>query len=128
MTLSFHHVALTVANAERSIQFYEKFGFQVVQTPAGSKHGIYRLKHGSVILELFVDAEATGKVTDEFAGDLKQIGPNHFGFATEDLSQAVADLKKKGIELASEIKEGRTVSKYCFFRDPDGNWVEILQQ
>lgn len=127
MALTFHHVALTVSDVGRSIEFYEKFGFKIAQTPNGTKHGIYRLKLDGMILELFADPEAVGDVTDEFAGDLKQIGLKHFGFRTDDVERTIVELKKNGLEPASEIMKGRTVPKYCFFRDPDGNWVEVLQ-
>lgn len=129
MALTFHHVALTVSDVSASLAFYQKLGFalDVELAPQDGAYGIYRLSLGDVMLELFANEGVTGTVTEEFAGDLKTIGLKHIALRSDDVERTVDELAQQGIKPASEIRTGKTVPKYCFFRDPDGNWVEVLQ-
>lgn len=129
--LSFDHVALTVADIERSVAFYEAFGFKKVIDYQDEDTGLnlVHMQLGECYIELFAKADVKpGVVSNEFAGDIDTIGLKHLALRSEDLKASVGALKKKGIEPEAGIKAGRTVKYLAFFRDPDGNWVEIAQR
>ena len=97
------HVAFHVADLGRSIQFYEKhFGFkQYFQHEATGGMQIAYLKLGDTILEL------THKAGDAPTGF-------HFCLEAENLSQAVAELKKpewKWYGRRTILRQGSRASK-----------------
>lgn len=128
---SFHHVTISSADADRSIKFYEQLGFQTVLqwSSPGKEFRIVHLKLGAVLLEIFSysnwqEAPTTTRTLDT---DLPRLGIKHFGLKVADIEKAHDALIKIGTANNPEIKQGRTGIKYFFINDPDGNWVEIVQ-
>jgi lactoylglutathione lyase len=82
------HVAIHVADLDRSIQFYERhFGFKhYFQHAAGSGAQIAYLKLGDTVLEL----------THHFDGAMTGF---HFCLETSDFDQTVAQLQQDGVKL-----------------------------
>jgi predicted enzyme related to lactoylglutathione lyase len=54
---------------------------------------------------------------------------DHIAFGVEDVDATVAVLRKNGVTIAMEpySLQGST-SKIAFIKDPDGNWLELIQQ
>jgi catechol 2,3-dioxygenase-like lactoylglutathione lyase family enzyme len=110
------HIALAVADAERSARFYEAvFGAQVVYRQAGF---LQMQTPGSRDVLVF---EESGERTGE-AG-----GVAHFGFRLvrpEDIGAAIEAVRAAGGKL---LDQGEFVpgEPYLFFADPDGYTVEI---
>ena len=91
---------------------------------------IVNLKLGSVILELFAFAKNQHlvKLDQTIADDLENIGVKHFGLQVPDLQIAFDTIKQAGYQFGSpDIQHGRTNIDYFFIQDPDGMWVEIVQ-
>ena len=87
------------------------------------------MKLGAVLLEIFGysnwhEAPATTKSLNT---DLPRVGIKHFGLKVADIENARDYLISAGIAKNPQITEGRTGIKYFFVNDPDGNWVEIVQ-
>ncbi len=59
----------------------------------------------------------------------QSVGFTHLAFEVDDLDAAIAKLQEDGIQpekiidLSSSIPGGRV----CFFHDPDGNRLELMQ-
>ena len=128
---SFHHVTISSADADRSIKFYEQLGFQTVLqwSSPDKKLRIVHMKLGAVLLEIFSysnwqEAPTTTRSLDT---DLPRLGIKHFGLKVADIEKARDTLINIGMAKNIEIKDGRTGIKYFFINDPDGNWVEIVQ-
>jgi lactoylglutathione lyase len=53
---------------------------------------------------------------------------DHIAFEVEDVPAAVEKLRKNGVTIAMEpySLQGST-SKIAFVKDPDGNWLELIQ-
>jgi len=53
---------------------------------------------------------------------------DHIAFEVADVGSAVEILRKKGVTIAMEpyTLQGST-SKIAFIKDPDGNWLELIQ-
>lgn len=127
---SFHHVATSVKNMQQSLNFYSLFGFTAIfqwQAEDGSLE-IVHMQLGEALLELFCYASAESvSQLNSLEQDLASIGVKHFALRVTDLEQTAARLKEQGLVAEAEIKQGRTGVSYLFFTDPDGLFVEIVQ-
>jgi glyoxylase I family protein len=128
--LSIHHVSLSVSDLTTSIAFYSRLGFAEVlrwRSDDGSLT-IVHLKLRAFILELFNYSRPVPHPPDRsLDDDLRVIGVRHFALRTASLAGTVTALKANGLSLYRDITEGRTGISYCFFRDPDGIFVEIVE-
>lgn len=56
------------------------------------------------------------------------LGIRHIAFAVEDIEAIVAKLKKKGMEIFSEIQNYENIYKLCYVRGPEGIILELAEQ
>lgn len=117
------HVNLTVADLDRSIDFYCRLlGLRVRwrrdagDDPAAAHVGDDR--HYLALFEARADSPAPPL-------DYGRVGLNHFGFVVDDLDAARARLEELGITAHSEADydPGRRL----YFFDPDGIEVELVE-
>jgi glyoxylase I family protein len=129
-----HHVTLSVRNLSYSVDFYSSLGFQVLMCweSASRNLSIAHLGHsnGSLILELFCYAENSSEsaLSLDIGNDLASVGVKHFALQVSGL-ESVHDraVVKWGGASVTDITAGRTGIRYFFLRDPDGMWVEIVE-
>lgn len=125
-----HHIALSVRSADASIQFYKRLGFTEVvvwHAPDGTL-SIHQLMNSSgVILELFAYAHNAHQPQAQLAigNDLETIGVKHIGLSVDNLDEFHA--AALSWSEPTDIVMGRTGLRYCFIKDPDDNWVEIVE-
>jgi len=127
-----HHVALSITDRERSVEFYTKLGFAQVHLWAAEDKSltITHLKLDDFILELFCyknyqEAPSTIQSTKT---DLPVVGTKHFGLRVDSIEAAREDLSQRGIvDKEIEITQGRTGPRYFFIADPDGILVEVSE-
>ena len=128
---SIHHVAVTASDFEKSLEFYERLGFKTLikrDVPEKQKK-IALLSLGNLKLELFwyADFEDHPESRDTMGNSVKQVGQKHFALKVDSLQEARVDLTNKGIDLVSEPDIGDCGYDFFFIRDPDGIWIEIVE-
>jgi len=128
---SVHHGTLSVADLDRSIAFYSHFGFEPV-TRWAADDGSLQIVHlalGGIILELFCYAANHGKDSGryEVGNDLEQVGVKHLALQVSSLQTAKTLLADLDLPTGTEISHGRTGIDYFFVQDPDGLWLEIVE-
>lgn len=126
-----NHVAISVTNAEESIEFYKKFGFEEFKSWKAEDESIKinMLKLNNTVLEMFCYKEyaklpETAKTT---ATDLPVLGTKHFALGVENIEQAKEFVIKNKIANDIEIKVGRLGKPYFFIKDPNEILVEIIK-
>jgi catechol 2,3-dioxygenase-like lactoylglutathione lyase family enzyme len=63
---------------------------------------------------------------DRRGGEVNDPGATHLGLSTDDLDAFYAGLPAD-VETISEPQTTASGARICFFRDPDGNLVEVLE-
>jgi catechol 2,3-dioxygenase len=116
------HVVIKVRDLERSCKFYtEILGMQVMKNVPEigavflSFNG--RDHHEIALFQIGPQAEAPKG---------NQVGLLHFAFRLrneEDLRAAYQEFKEKGVPVSFTVNHG--VTKSVYFRDPDGNELEV---
>lgn len=131
--LSFHHVGISVANLDESIDWYkEMLGFEEVtrmeQGATIKEMKIGHIRRGNCYIELFQVAGA--KPLPEYRrdpnADLAVHGLAHFGLQVDNLKEALEELKAKGVEVAMEPIDTPGVA-FVFIRDNSGNAFELIE-
>ena len=115
------HINLTVADIERSVDFYRRLlGFRVRwegETIDGKPAAhIGDDRHYLALFE--------GGNGEPATLDYDRTGVNHFGFVVEDLAAAKRKLATLGVEprMEADYEPG----KRLYFLDPDGVEVELI--
>lgn len=119
------HVALKVADIERSLAFYrDRLGFQEIMRlndERGDLWLVYLRITDTQFLELFPDGDG-----DEGPGS-DRTGVHHFCLETADIEATANALRDAGVALTVEPKTGADFNKQCWIADPDGNRIEFMQ-
>ena len=126
-----NHVAISVTNAENSIEFYKKFGFKKFKYWKAEDESIKinMLKLNNIVLEIFCYKEYT-KLPDtakSTATDLPILGTKHFALGVENIKKAKEFVLQNNICQSVDIKVGRLGKPYFFINDPDRILIEIIE-
>lgn len=132
------HVSFTVADVDRSVAFYGRFGFEPhkrylsagpeVDDGADTEHAdmdIAWLRHpaGGPMLELirYVHHPA------DRAAHNSRVGAAHVCLCIDDVFAAHRALEADGITFLSAPHEDEFGVRWVYLRDPDGNAMELIQ-
>lgn len=128
---SIHHVALSVSNIQKSIEFYSIFGFKLAYSWQSDDKNlqIAHLKLGETFLELFCfdKYQEAPQSSKELMTDLPRLGVKHFGLKVKSVHETKAFLINNGYKENIEIIRGKTEVDYFFIKDPDGILLEFIQ-
>jgi lactoylglutathione lyase len=125
------YTGIRVKNIEASLRFYtEILGMQVVEPlqptpPTGGQVVTLRSSGSTQLLELnWYGTESKFGTPYSNGEDL-----DHLAFECDDLTKAVEELERRGVEVTVRPKEiGAEVGwNEAFVMDPNGIWIELLQ-
>ncbi len=134
------HVGITAVDFEGTKKFYSVLGFEEMKSwtyePRKMKACMMKNAEGKCIeiffFEDYIPApdtvgshfERDGVAIEE---DLPQIGLKHVAFRVKDLKAVVAKLQSEGLCGEVDFMPGGLGNTYCFIRDPNGVFVEFME-
>ncbi|WP_448568284.1 VOC family protein [Thalassotalea ganghwensis] len=121
MNLGAFSISLTVKDLTKSIDFYQKLGFE--QWSGNIEYGYAIMKNGDHIIGLFQGMFDKNILTFNpgWDQDAKALA------AFDDVRELQEKLKAQGITLIKEVDEGTTGPASITLEDPDGNSILIDQ-
>ncbi len=126
MIKGIHHISLLITR-EKTLNFYKTLGFSEIYRKDRANDSVVLLEGYGVQLEVFIDSRHPVRMTDLN----EPLGPRHFALKTDNIEAEIERLKTEMTEKANFVPEFEQVSndwtgeKYVFFKDPDGNIVEL---
>lgn len=122
-----HHIAITVHDLNKSIQFYSKyFNFKLViefeKKELQGKAALLQLEEFHLELWQFPNSTQSNNLDS-----LSVIGIRHLAFEVNDCEKEVKRLTQLGLTF-SEVKQGVSCKKYAFTNDPSGIPIELYQK
>ena len=143
--LNIVHVNVNVTDAERSIEFYRRFGFEVMHVfsdrseDAGRAGVSHTPKTRGAVMSLGNDPRASCKIellqsldppaTAKSPQQPGQAGVGRIAIRTKNLLAYVAKLEGLGITptLAPQEIDMVGAHRYALYRDPDGVLLELIE-
>ena len=121
-----HHIAILTDDYETSKRFYtETLGFEVIRETYRAERKSYKLDlaiGGHYQLELFSFPEFRERGSYPEAKGLR-----HLAFAVDDVDEAAAELRSKGVRVEPVRIDELTKKRFVFFTDPNGQPLELYE-
>jgi catechol 2,3-dioxygenase-like lactoylglutathione lyase family enzyme len=138
-----HHVCVIVSDLERSLRFYrDVLGLEVLERVdliAGKEASLgvglpdarFELVHlgakeGPTRLEMlhYFSPESRPLPPEKRSND---VGTAHAAFRVKNIDAYYDRLRESGVRFISEVQESSTGERFCYFYDPDGAILEIIE-
>ncbi|NNU83811.1 VOC family protein [Geobacillus sp. BMUD] len=121
-----HHIAVICSDYERSKRFYtDILGFRPLREQYRAARRSYKLDleaDGGIQLELFSFANPPKRPSYPEACGLR-----HLALAVDDIDEAIAYLRRHGINPEPVRIDEATGKRFTFFQDPDGLPIELYE-
>ncbi len=120
------HVAIMVTDMDHSVNYYaEMFGFRVRLRGSNERREmafLYLEAQPDMEIELIRDVKPGGKYNDD--GKV-----NHLAFTVENIEEAIAHYRKKGIEfLSAEANPTLEGGRMILFHGPDKELLQLVER
>lgn len=122
----FLHTRIRVSDLERSVEYYERLGFQCTRrtdrSPAGNQLAFLEMEGNEHFLELCFSPDYKVAVPEDLM---------HTAIGYPDLVAKCDELEKQGVEIWPDgwrEKFQGSGQKMAFVTDPDGYEVELLEK
>lgn len=126
MIESIHHISILISS-ENSLDFYKLLGFTEIFRKERSNDIVVLLDGYGIQLEVFIDSRHPARAVDIS----EPLGPRHFALKVDNVENEMKRIEELlQSELQFNPKFGDISSdwigeRYVFFKDPDGNIVEL---
>jgi catechol 2,3-dioxygenase-like lactoylglutathione lyase family enzyme len=117
------NVVVNCTDVQRSVEYYAKFlELQLIgeATPE-------RALLDAVTATIELRAVGAGRDQSSWVGDDLQKGFRHIGFKVDRLDERAEVLKAAGVEFKLDPLDAEGKVRICFFYDPDGTLLEMIQ-
>jgi tRNA(Arg) A34 adenosine deaminase TadA/catechol 2,3-dioxygenase-like lactoylglutathione lyase family enzyme len=143
-----HHLSFTVTDLERTVDFYQNvLGMRLVGRKHRQAADLGAALFGDGAPEdsgaeiLIADMELGGTrvefiqyvepATKPYPGDPSVAGSAHIAILTQDIESEFRRLQAAGVRFHTPVRivrdRGRPLWRWCYFRDPDGICVELVE-
>jgi catechol 2,3-dioxygenase-like lactoylglutathione lyase family enzyme len=126
--LSYDHTTITVSDIDKALAFYQGIlGFPVLgQLEFKDERGflITYLQAGNAVIELFSFAKPV--IYHTWNPDETVLGLKHLGLLVDDVDAVAQRLVDAGVRIIYPPNDALGDVKTCFFADPDGNALELI--
>jgi glyoxylase I family protein len=136
LSTSAHHVSISVRSLSATLEFYRFAGYEELvrwEAPDGSLSIVHLAPGDGCLLEVFAyakNADRPGPASHDalpVGNDLEAVGVKHFALRVADVGEAHTRMSARWSGRTTPVQHGRTGIDYFFVADPDGLWVEIVQ-
>lgn len=116
------HLGIAVSDSETSALFYVRvLGCSIIERCANDQLKLIYLQLGNITLELLEHLNAPPSRREAGVYD-------HLAFRVKDIDSAVSRLEQQGVDFESDFPRlALNGKKIIFFRGPDGERVELVQ-
>lgn len=88
---------------------------------------MYRLRAGTSVIKL-VSFERTPAAAAPPGGLAGGTGYRYFTITVSNIEEATRDAEQHEVKIAMPITTIRPGVRICMLEDPEGNWVELLEE
>ena len=125
-TYTYDHIHLRTRDPKGMADyFHQMFDAKIIESVQSD--GVSRLDLDIDGLMVFIAPVAADATMAANPAD-PHLGLDHFGFRVDNVDQTVADLKRRGAEIAVEPRTIRPGVRIAFVRAPDDVRIELLQR
>jgi catechol 2,3-dioxygenase-like lactoylglutathione lyase family enzyme len=136
------HVGIVVRDLEAAIAFFVELGLvlegegkvegRLVDRLIGlegvrAEIAMLRTPNGQQKLELSKFNSPSSVGGDPLAPS-NALGLRHLSFAVDDLDDALARLRARGVELVGSVEQYENIYRLCYLRGPEGIIVELAEK
>lgn len=122
---NWEHIHLRSPDPEATAAWYQdKLGAEVIRTP--QPDGSMRIDLDLAGQKVFIARAAPGKAAD--APVSPYLGLDHFGLTVDDIREAVAALKAKGVTFTMDVTQNRPGVQIAFLTAPENVSIELIQR
>ena len=122
------HIGIRVHDLDRSVRFYELFGFRKTAGPIGPEPVAILHHELGLELNLILNAPSAGEPNILMDAAEKHAGITHFALLCPDLIAAMERLAAADIPLSGGPIRFGPRAQGIFVRDPDRNVIELHQR
>ncbi len=125
-TYTYDHIHLRTRDPQGMADYFHKmFDAKIIESTQSD--GVSRLDLDIDGLMVFIAPVAADAAMAANPVE-PHLGLDHFGFRVDNVDQTVADLKRRGAEIAVEPRTIRPGVRIAFVRAPDDVRIELLQR
>ncbi len=129
LTKSAIDLGIVVADSDKALAFYrDLLGFEHegdIPMPIGGGGTMHRLNCGDTLIKLVsLDTNPAAAVPGGIAGSL---GLRYFTMIIDNIEEMATACADAGVKIAVPVTEVRPGVTILMVEDPDGNWVEFVQ-
>ncbi|HET6306816.1 MAG TPA: VOC family protein [Rhodopila sp.] len=122
---NWEHIHLRSSDPEATASWYQdKLGAEVIKTP--QPDGSMRIDLNLAGQKVFIARAQPGKVAD--APSSPYLGLDHFGLTVDNIKEAVAALKAKGVHFTMDVTTHRPGVQIAFLTAPENVSIELIQR
>ncbi|TCC49625.1 hypothetical protein E0H75_14900 [Kribbella capetownensis] len=117
------NLVVNCTDVQRSVEYYTKF----LELPVLGEPTAERAVLDAVTATIELRAVGNGRDRTTWSPDDLQKGFRHIGFKVDRLDERAGVLKAAGVEFKLDPLDAEGKVRICFFYDPDGTLLEMIQ-